>query len=146
MEAACSLRMYIVRRYSWSLIFDMLKQVTGHFGNIGNKFGAWILQSMSVWLILVYKLGVSYYQWWSDVWNACIYLLWYVDNSTHVRRKIYGCLLLSNNITVNFPGGSVVKNLPAMQEMWVWSLGQEDPLEKEVATHSGILAWRIPWT
>ena len=32
------------------------------------------------------------------------------------------------------------------QEMWVWSLGQEDPLEKEVATHSSILAWRIPWT
>ena len=32
------------------------------------------------------------------------------------------------------------------QEMWVWSLGQEDPLEKELATHSSILAWRIPWT
>ena len=33
-----------------------------------------------------------------------------------------------------------------MQEMWVRSLGQEDPLEKEVATHSSIFAWRIPWT
>ena len=33
-----------------------------------------------------------------------------------------------------------------MQEMWVWSLGQEDPLEKEMATHSSILAWEIPWT
>ena len=33
-----------------------------------------------------------------------------------------------------------------MQEMWVWSLGQEDPLEKEMATHSSILAWKIPWT
>ena len=33
-----------------------------------------------------------------------------------------------------------------MQEMWVQSLGQEDPLEKEMATHSSILAWRIPWT
>ena len=40
----------------------------------------------------------------------------------------------------------MVKNLPAMQENWVWSLGQEDPLEKEMATHSGVLAWRIPWT
>jgi len=38
----------------------------------------------------------------------------------------------------------MVKNLPAMQETWVQSLGQEDPLEKEIATHSGILAWRIP--
>ena len=39
-----------------------------------------------------------------------------------------------------------VKNLPAMQETRVRFLGQEDPLEKEMATHSSILAWRIPWT
>ena len=46
---------------------------------------------------------------------------------------------------VGFPGGSVVKN-PAMQEKWVQSLGQEDLLEKEMATHSSILAWKISWT
>ena len=40
----------------------------------------------------------------------------------------------------------LVKHLPAMQETWVRSLGQEDPLEKEMATHSSILAWRIPGT
>ena len=45
-----------------------------------------------------------------------------------------------------FPGGSEVKNPPAMQEMWVWFLSQEDPLEKEMAIHSSILPWRIPWT
>ena len=39
-----------------------------------------------------------------------------------------------------------VKNLPAMQETQVQSLGREDPLEKEMATHSSTLAWRIPWT
>ena len=39
-----------------------------------------------------------------------------------------------------------VKNLPAMQETWVRSLGQEDPLEKRMATHSCILDWRTPWT
>ena len=39
-----------------------------------------------------------------------------------------------------------LKHLPAMWETWVWSLGQEDPLEKEMAAHSSILAWRIPWT
>ena len=38
------------------------------------------------------------------------------------------------------------KNIPAMQEMWVQSLGREDPLEKKIATHSHILAWEIPWT
>ena len=40
----------------------------------------------------------------------------------------------------------LVKNLPAMQEIWVQSLGWEDPLEKEITTDSGILVWRIPWT
>ena len=40
----------------------------------------------------------------------------------------------------------MVKNLPAMQEMWVRSLGWEDPLEKGMATHSSIPAWGIPWT
>ena len=39
-----------------------------------------------------------------------------------------------------------VKRLPTMQEIWVQSLGQEDLLEKEMATHSGILAWKISWT
>ena len=40
----------------------------------------------------------------------------------------------------------LVKNLSAMQETWVQSLGQEDPLEKGMATHSSILVWRVPWT
>ena len=40
----------------------------------------------------------------------------------------------------------LVKNLPAMQEAWVQFLGQKDPLEKEMGTHSSILAWRTPWT
>ena len=40
----------------------------------------------------------------------------------------------------------MVKSLPAMQETQVQSLGQKDPLEKEMATHSGISAWEIPWT
>ena len=40
----------------------------------------------------------------------------------------------------------ILKHLPPMRETWVRSLGWEDPLEKEMATHSSILAWRIPWT
>ena len=46
---------------------------------------------------------------------------------------------------MGFLGGSVVKNPPANQEMQVPSLGQEGPLEKEMAIHSSILAWDIPW-
>jgi len=47
---------------------------------------------------------------------------------------------------MGFLGGSVVKNLPAKQEIHIQSLGQEDLLEKKIATHSSILAWEIPWT
>ena len=58
---------------------------------------------------------------------------------TFGKKQKYGCCQ-------GFPGGSVVKNPPAVQETWVQSLGREDLLEKEMATHSSILAWRIPWT
>ena len=47
---------------------------------------------------------------------------------------------------MGFLGGTVVKNPPAKQETWVWSLGLEDALEKEMATLSSILAWGILWT
>ena len=55
-------------------------------------------------------------------------------------------LHVHTHIYMGFPGGSVVKNLPAKQEMQVRSLGQEEPLEEEMATHSSVLAWEIPWT
>ena len=49
-------------------------------------------------------------------------------------------------MSLGFPDGAVVKNPPAMQEMGVQSLDQDDPLEEEMATHSSVLVWRIPWT
>ena len=66
-----------------------------------------------------------------------------VDNILEKEMAIYSSTIWG------FPHASVVKNLPAMQkpqEMWVLSLGWEDPLEEEMANHSSILAWRIPWT
>ena len=52
----------------------------------------------------------------------------------------------SQDLTLlGFPGGSMVKNASAMQETAVRSLRGEDPLEEEMAAHSGILAWKIPW-
>ena len=53
--------------------------------------------------------------------------------------------LVPNTVLGTSPGGSAVKNPFAMQEMWVQSLGQKEPLEEGMATHSSILAWRIPW-
>ena len=57
-------------------------------------------------------------------------------------------MLWKKNSFMNFgfPVVQMVKNLPAMQETWVRCLGWDDPLEKGMATHSNILAWRIPWT
>ena len=52
----------------------------------------------------------------------------------------------SNVCIIETAGAQMVKNLSTMQETWVRSLGWEDPLEKGMATHSNILAWRIPWT
>ena len=54
--------------------------------------------------------------------------------------------IMNTKEEMDFPGGSAVKNLPARQEMQVQSLGWEDALEEEIATHSSILAWRIPRT
>ena len=61
-----------------------------------------------------------------------------------------GRLNISGNLLLHQVKASLiaqlVKNLPAMRETWVWSLGWEDPLEKEKGTHSSILAWIISWT
>ena len=73
-------------------------------------------------------------------------------------ETLTGFIFLGSKITVDsdlsheikrcraFLVTQMVKNLPAMQETWTQSLGREDSLEKGVATHSSILAWRIPWT
>ena len=64
--------------------------------------------------------------------------------------EIFNLSDLGIGLDHSFKGASLVaqlvKNLPAMREIWVRSLGWEDPLEKKMATHSSILAWRIPWT
>ena len=62
------------------------------------------------------------------------------------ERRIKGFFETASKDKGGFLNGSVVKNLPAMQETRVPSLSGEDPLEKGMATHSRILAWRTPWT
>ena len=72
------------------------------------------------------------------LFNLLINLIWLCSSVLYLMTgtpKIWG-----------LPWGSVVKNLPAIQETQIWFLGWEDPLEKGMATHSSILAWRIPWT
>ena len=55
-------------------------------------------------------------------------------------------ILIDNIVLMGFPSGTVVKNLTAMQETWIQYLGWEDPLEKEMATHSNTLVWEVAWT
>ena len=67
-------------------------------------------------------------------------------NSCSAIKTMLVLLITFLNDLRGFPGGSAVKNHPAMQETRVQSLDWEDPLEKEIATHSNILVWEISWT
>ena len=64
-----------------------------------------------------------------------------------VRQAVRSTLLHTYCLSLGLPPmAQMVNNLPAVQATWVWSLGQEDPLEKGMTTHSSVLAWEIPWT
>ena len=68
---------------------------------------------------------------------------WQLDGET--MKTVTDYILGGSIITASLVA-QMVKHLPTVQETWVRSLGQEDPLEKEMATHSSTLAWKIPWT
>ena len=70
----------------------------------------------------------------------------YLQKIQKILHYVQFSKLSSDKWYMGLPGGSVVKNLPAVQETWVGSLGWEDALEEGMATHSSILAWRIPRT
>ena len=75
--------------------------------------------------------------------------MWAMTSSMVGSHEICVDVIRFSKMCVTFwasQGAQLVKNLPAMQETWVLSLGWEDALEKGKATHSSILAWRIPWT
>ena len=92
---------------------------------------------------------------WKSAMRYAFFLL--VTNCVELKRErrnerlLRKCLAivlgkLPTPKSLNFPGGSEVKASACNAGAWVQSLGREDPLEKEVATHSSTLAWRIPWT
>ena len=69
----------------------------------------------------------------------------YIPHPSSSLPHAYAVCLTTQLATASLVA-QVVKHLPTMQETWVWSLCQEDPLEKEMATYSITLAWKIPWT
>ena len=89
---------------------------------------------------------------WLAQWNSFTtlgfnFLIFALENITHMltfpSQNVYTPHTHARTHT-DFPSGSEVNNLPAMQEMWVWSLGWKDPLEEGIAAHPSILAWRSP--
>ena len=84
--------------------------------------------------------------------NAWLVQMFFIHMLTDMESGMLMLMALCRYVTICYPlcysslVGQIVKNLPAMWEIRVRSLGQEDPLEKELATHSSILAWKIPWT
>ena len=110
----------------------------------GEPYGQRSLVGYSPWgCRVVYKLN--------DL--ACMHAGYRRHRGRHGKREEYcskfDVFIISwipNDILWASLVAQMVKNLPAMWETWVWSLGQKDSLEKGMATHSSILAWKIPWT
>ena len=99
------------------------------------------------WVAILFSRGSSQSRDWTQV--SCIsgrfFTTWARLTFLEGSKNIYWFVCVEPSLWA-FLVAQLVKNLRAMQETWVWSLGWEDPLEKEKATHSSILAWRIPWT
>ena len=113
----------------------------------------WVSSSHQVAKVLEFQLQHAF-QWifrtdfledWL-VWSPCSPRNSQESSPTPQFKSINFSVLSFLYGPADFSVAQMVKNLPAMQETWVWSLGREDYLEKGMATHSSILAWRIPWT
>ena len=81
-----------------------------------------------------------------DSYPPYVFISLHLQEIKYVPNPERGIILFLRGSTLRqgFSGGSVVKNPPAVQEAWVLSLGQEDPLEKEMSTHSSTVPWRVP--
>ena len=115
----------------------------------------WTGKSGVLWFMGLQRVGHD----WATELNLCthmstskfffppINLFFSEGRSQQKTKKGKGKIIFpSLHSAKGFPGGSVVKGPLPMQERWVRSIGWEDPLEKEMATYSSILAWEIPWT
>ena len=99
--------------------------------------------SSSRWVIPSLWLSGS---WRSFLYSSTVYPCHlFLISSAYVRSTPFLAFIVPIFTWNDFPGGSDVKRLPTMQETQVQSLGREDLLEKEMATHSSTLAWKIPW-
>ena len=138
----CQARLGGVYSYSWKLKFSQLAEVVN-----GQNFVQVFLPFCSLKPTALHIIGDNKTEWTSE------YLWGWFANS---RLCLLGWNFLSNGLLCSpfYLGAGttraslvaqLVKTLPAMWETWVWSLGWKDLLEKGMAAHSSIMAWRIPW-
>ena len=105
--------------------------------------------SMAQWYSIIYMYHIFFIPSSANGHLGCFHVLAIINSATTKPLNLW-LLNFYNSMLTDFLFNPLMvaqrlKHLPAMRETWVWSLGWEDPLEKEMATHSCILAWRIPW-
>ena len=117
-------------------------------------------QNLSSVYFLQYHMGHSLNVCWAELHVIDVTIPSFIDSVKHVgwlprflscvrgcgTQSLFSRCFQSRSTKLLSLVAQMVKNLPAVWETQVWSLGQEAPLEKGIATHSSILAWRIPWT
>ena len=108
--------------HAFGCSYNSLIFIATLYSMVWKHYSCFIFLLMGLWLVCCF----------------CYYTLWMWTKSSNL-----GAYPLRNE---SFLVAQMVKNLPAMQEAWIWSLVWEDPLEKGMAIHSSILAWRSPWT
>ena len=106
--------------------------------------GGWEIRYSFQYLSLYFSVWLDFYIVSGFIFSRLLKPL-FLSKQNNLQLPLNVSFILPQNIKASLVA-QIVKNLPAMQETPVWSLGREDPLEKEMATHSSIFAWRIPWT
>ena len=105
-------------------------------------FLIWLLRlGIPCWMKVV-RVGILFCSWSYRKWFQ-LFIIKYDGSCGFIMYDLYNTEVYS---LYSHPGGSAVRIRLPMEEMQIWSLGQEDPLEKEMTTHSSILAWEFPWT
>ena len=133
----CSIYQYIISFMADNILLTH-PSVDGHL--------SW-LYFLALWGMLLWKFVHKVF---ALKWFSLAYVLQSRVVGPHSNSVFMLCrkcqTVFQSVCTILHVVAQLVKNPLAMQETWVWSLGWEDPLEKEIATHSSIVAWEIPWT
>ena len=141
-QALVSTWMQILVKLYFFLTFLWIANISKHYNNSPTSPSAMLFVLSISWGLTLFNPPYLHIVWL----HAYVLNIFYLEKEMPTHSTIlFWRIPWTEGPFMDFLGGSVVKNLPASKERWVWSFCQEDPLEKEMATHSSILAWEIPW-